>query len=102
MIQEEKPNEIIVYADYYRAYEFLLRFAKYHGMDSERACCGIGGKYNFNTARMCGALGVPVCWKPHRYVSWDGIHMTQQGYRIMSGWLMHDLLPKLHCLERRP
>ncbi|CAA0826344.1 GDSL esterase/lipase, partial [Striga hermonthica] len=31
MIQEEKPNAIIVYADYYRAYEFLLRFAKYHG-----------------------------------------------------------------------
>ncbi|CAA0821054.1 GDSL esterase/lipase [Striga hermonthica] len=102
MIQEEKSNAVIVYADYYRAYEFLLRFAKYHGMDSERACCGIGGKYNFNTARMCGARGVPVCRKPHRYVSWDGIHMTQQGYRIMSGWLMRDLLPKLHCLERLP
>ncbi|GER31606.1 GDSL-like Lipase/Acylhydrolase family protein [Striga asiatica] len=102
MIQEEKPNALIVYADYYNAYEFLLHFAKHHGLDSQRACCGTGGKYNFNMTSMCGAHGVPVCRNANWFVSWDGIHLTQEGYGIMSGWLVRELLAKLNCLRRLP
>ncbi|KAI3466394.1 hypothetical protein Pfo_023057 [Paulownia fortunei] len=97
-LKQESPNAIIVYADYYSAYQFLLQFAKSHGIDTERACCGIGaGKYNFNLTRMCRAPDVPVCADPHRYVSWDGVHLTQEGYKIMAGWLVHDLFSNLHC-----
>ncbi|KAL9147113.1 hypothetical protein ABFS82_13G153200 [Erythranthe guttata] len=94
---QEKPNAIVVYGDYYNAYEFLLKVARYHGFETEKACCGIGGKYNFNMTRMCGAHGVPVCEDPHRYMSWDGVHLTQKGYRIMAGWLLHNIFPKLQC-----
>ncbi|PIM97603.1 Chlorogenate--glucarate O-hydroxycinnamoyltransferase [Handroanthus impetiginosus] len=55
-------------------------------------------KYNFNMTRMCGAPGVPVCKDPHRYVSWDGVHLTQNGYKIMAGWLVQDIFGKLLCL----
>ncbi|KAK6154488.1 hypothetical protein DH2020_008736 [Rehmannia glutinosa] len=85
-LKQEKPNAIIVYADYYKAYQFLLQFAKLHGFDTQRACCGSGGKYNFNMIRMCGAVDATVCAHPHRYMSWDGVHLTQEGYKIMSAW----------------
>ncbi|KAK6149419.1 hypothetical protein DH2020_016944 [Rehmannia glutinosa] len=31
-LQQEKPNAIVVYGDYYNAYQFLLKFATHHGM----------------------------------------------------------------------
>ncbi|KAK6123853.1 hypothetical protein DH2020_042400 [Rehmannia glutinosa] len=92
-LQQEKPNAIVVYGDYYNAYQFLLKFAY-----TSWACCGTGGKYNFDLKRMCGEDGdVPVCAEPNRYVSWDGVHLTQRGYKIMAAWLLHDIFPKLHC-----
>ncbi|KAI3456788.1 hypothetical protein Pfo_013451 [Paulownia fortunei] len=96
-LKQEKPNAIVVYGDYYNAYQFLLQFARYHGFDTERACCGTGGKYNFNMTRMCGAPDVPVCVDPDRYMSWDGVHLTQEGYKIMAAWLLHNIFANLHC-----
>ncbi|KAL0310928.1 UNVERIFIED_CONTAM: Acetylajmalan esterase [Sesamum angustifolium] len=96
-LQQEHPNAVIVYADYYNAYQYLLRLAKSHGFDTERACCGSGGKYSFNVTRMCGAPGVGVCADPGRFLSWDGVHLTQQAYKIMAGWLVHDIFTNLHC-----
>ncbi|PIN01992.1 Chlorogenate--glucarate O-hydroxycinnamoyltransferase [Handroanthus impetiginosus] len=114
-LKQESPNVVIVYGDYYSAYKFLLKYAKSYGksryadmnkavdphitlFETQKACCGIGGKYNFNMTRMCGAPGVPVCKDPHRYVSWDGVHLTQNGYKIMAGWLVQDIFGKLLCL----
>ncbi|XP_075499500.1 GDSL esterase/lipase At5g03980-like [Primulina tabacum] len=96
-LQREIPNAMIIYGDYYNAYQFLLNFARFYGFDSERACCGIGGKYNFDLTRMCGADGVEVCSDPHRYISWDGVHLTQEGYKIMSAWLINEIFHKFHC-----
>ncbi|PIN18142.1 Chlorogenate--glucarate O-hydroxycinnamoyltransferase [Handroanthus impetiginosus] len=96
-LKQESPNVVIVYGDYYNAYQFLLKFSKSYGFDTQRACCGIGGKYNFNMTRMCGAPDVAVCEDPHRYISWDGVHLTQEGYKIMAGWLVHDMFNKLLC-----
>ena len=70
------------------------------GFDAEsaqKACCGTGGDYNFSLARMCGAPGVLVCSDPSQVISWDGVHLTQAAYKIMAGYLIHDILPKLQC-----
>ncbi|KAL6574094.1 hypothetical protein OROHE_001636 [Orobanche hederae] len=99
MIKQEKPNAVIVYGDYYNAYRFLHRIAKAHGFDTQRACCGSGGKYNFNPRSMCGASDVPVCANPNRYMSWDGIHLTQEGYKIMAARLVRSLFGELQCLR---
>lgn len=48
------------------------------GHNGLKACCGIGGKYNFDEKRFCGSQGVPVCSNPDKYVFWDGIHFTQE------------------------
>ena len=51
-----------------------------------RACCGHGGKYNYNLHIGCGAkvkidgkeilIGKP-CKDPSVVVNWDGVHLTQ-------------------------
>ena len=51
-----------------------------------RACCGHGGKYNYNLHIGCGAkikahgkeilVGKP-CKDPSVWVNWDGVHYTE-------------------------
>ncbi|KAF9611959.1 hypothetical protein IFM89_037179 [Coptis chinensis] len=67
----------------------------FDGTSLMKACCGVGGLYNFNTSQMCGLPGVPVCPNPAQRIHWDGIHLTQEAYMHMSQWLLSDLLPKM-------
>uniref|UniRef100_N1R2Q5 GDSL esterase/lipase n=1 Tax=Aegilops tauschii TaxID=37682 RepID=N1R2Q5_AEGTA len=56
---------------------------------THKACCGAGGKYNYDVRRACGVEGAAVCADPSAYVSWDGIHMTQAAYKAMSRLIYH-------------
>ncbi|XAR69532.1 Chlorogenate--glucarate O-hydroxycinnamoyltransferase [Bertholletia excelsa] len=99
-LKTEYPNVAIAYGDYYNAFQWLFLHAPYlgfDGMSTQKACCGYGGEYNFNLTNSCGASGVPVCPNPDRRISWDGVHPTQQAYKIMAGWLIRDVLHQLHC-----
>lgn len=49
-----------------------------------KACCGAGGKYNFDATKICGAPGTSVCENPSNHISWDGIHLTQEAYKIIA------------------
>ncbi|WRX25187.1 hypothetical protein QQP08_017674 [Theobroma cacao] len=99
-LRNDLPNAIIVYGDYYNAFLQLLRKAELLGFDTkstQKACCGIGGDYDYTLTRMCGAPGVPVCSDPDQYVSWDGVHLTQKAYKFMAGWLIRYIYPELQC-----
>uniref|UniRef100_A0A0D9XSG6 Esterase n=1 Tax=Leersia perrieri TaxID=77586 RepID=A0A0D9XSG6_9ORYZ len=77
----------IIYADYYGAFMHLLQKAYLLGFEESllfKACCGAGGKYNFDMNLMCGAVGTSACPDPASHVSWDGIHLTQQAYKAMA------------------
>ncbi|XP_059651042.1 GDSL esterase/lipase At5g03980-like [Cornus florida] len=99
-LKQEYPNAIIVYGDHYNAFQWLLHNAPKLGFDNtlQKGCCGIGGDYNFSLTRMCGAPEVPVCPEPNRLVSWDGVHLTEEGYKVMAGKLIDDILPQLQCV----
>ncbi|XP_068636159.1 acetylajmalan esterase-like [Aristolochia californica] len=90
-LREEFPNVNILYADYYNAaLEILDNASTYLGFDESsllKACCGAGGDYNFNATRMCGSPGTSACSNPSKHLSWDGIHMTEEGYRDMVAFL---------------
>ncbi|CAA0814033.1 GDSL esterase/lipase [Striga hermonthica] len=88
LIDQEHPNAIILYADYYNAYKYALRYSTVKGYETEKVCCGAGW--------MCG-VGAPVCANPDTYLSWDGIHMTQECYKLMASWLIPKLFGKLKC-----
>ncbi|XP_058226175.1 acetylajmalan esterase-like isoform X2 [Rhododendron vialii] len=99
-LKKEFPDASIAYGDYYNAFLQLLNNASALGFDvtsTRKSCCGIGGPYDFTLTLLCGFPGVPVCSQPNRYIHWDGIHLTQEAYRLMAGWLVDDILPNLGC-----
>ncbi|XP_022998969.1 acetylajmalan esterase-like [Cucurbita maxima] len=101
VLKKENPHTVIVYGDYYNALLWILRRAFILGFDKtslQKSCCGIGGEYNFDLMKTCGVSGVSVCSNPDDRVSWDGVHLTQKAYKFMADWLIHDILPQLHCI----
>ncbi|KAK4480950.1 hypothetical protein RD792_011810 [Penstemon davidsonii] len=62
-----------------------------------QACCGVGGKYNYDKKRFCGYPGVPVCSDPNQYFFWDGIHLTQEANNRLSTALQQATLATLNC-----
>ncbi|KAB5521932.1 hypothetical protein DKX38_026251 [Salix brachista] len=42
------------------------------------ACCGTGGKYNFDHRKKCGTQGVQSCSDPRKYISWDGLQESHK------------------------
>ncbi|KAL8028870.1 hypothetical protein ABFX02_14G189800 [Erythranthe guttata] len=99
-VKKQNPNVAILYGDYYNAYTAILRNAshlKFDVKNLQKACCGIGGKYNYESNKTCGARGVHACDQPSSYVSWDGINLTEEAYANIAQSLIADILAKLNC-----
>ncbi|KAM3704771.1 hypothetical protein ACJW30_03G032300 [Castanea mollissima] len=97
---KENPNAVIVYGDYYNAFQYVYHNAAHLGFDAasvQKSCCGVGGAYDFTLENMCGGRDVPVCPNPDERISWDGIYMTQKAYQNMANWIINDILSKLNC-----
>ncbi|KAL7106442.1 hypothetical protein ACP275_07G114100 [Erythranthe tilingii] len=91
------PNVDIYYADLYGAVQTIIRQSSVSGNMTLKACCGIGGKYNYNSRRFCGSRGVPVCATPNEYIYWDGLHFTQGAYARFTNIVVPPFLPVLGC-----
>ncbi|KAG8375004.1 hypothetical protein BUALT_Bualt10G0054400 [Buddleja alternifolia] len=65
-----------------------------------KACCGIGGKYNYNSTRFCGSPGVPVCPYPNQYIFWDGMHFTDLAFARTETRLIAPALVLLNCTSQ--
>lgn len=76
---------------------FSYVFSGFDKNSLQKACCGVGGEYNYDKNRKCGAQGVPVCDNPSSHFNWDGLHLTQAAYSWLTRWLIDDMLPKLNC-----
>ncbi|XP_041027239.1 GDSL esterase/lipase At3g26430-like [Juglans microcarpa x Juglans regia] len=86
-LRKDLPLAAITYVDVYSVKYSLISQAKKHGFEeSLRACCGHGGKYNYNMHLGCGGkikvhgkevlVGKP-CKDPAAWINWDGVHYTQ-------------------------
>ncbi|KAK6145646.1 hypothetical protein DH2020_022466 [Rehmannia glutinosa] len=99
-LSSEFPNVRILYGPIYDGVRSLIANASVIGPDGNSAlksCCGIGGKYNYDSKRFCGDKGVPVCSNPNDYIFWDGIHFTQQTQWEMEDMLVRPALETLSC-----
>ncbi|XP_074587751.1 GDSL esterase/lipase At5g03980-like isoform X1 [Curcuma longa] len=86
-LRQSYPKITFMYADYYQAFMYLLNHTAELGFDKDsvhKACCGAGGDYNFDFNLMCGLPGTTTCSEPTKYISWDGIHLTQEAYKTMA------------------
>ncbi|KAJ3683063.1 hypothetical protein LUZ60_013290 [Juncus effusus] len=89
-LQSKYPNTRIMYADFYAQVIQMVQSPGSFGFTtSMQACCGAGGgKYNYDNNKRCGMSGASACSTPAKYLSWDGIHLTEAAYRqIANGWL---------------
>ncbi|KAG8362921.1 hypothetical protein BUALT_BualtUnG0023800 [Buddleja alternifolia] len=95
----EFPNIIINYGAIYDGTLEVIRDASYgpNGELALMACCGTGGKYNYDSKRFCGGPQVPVCRYPNQYIFWDGIHFTHHAYSRIETILIEPALRTLGC-----
>ncbi|KAK4783825.1 hypothetical protein SAY86_018193 [Trapa natans] len=86
-LRKHLPLAAITYVDVYSLKYALISEPKKYGFTQPfRACCGHGGKYNYNKNHGCGSKafkdGKEVligksCEDPLAHVNWDGIHFTE-------------------------
>jgi hypothetical protein len=85
-LRKKYPAAKLYYGDVYGVYEDILKKpADYNVTTPLKACCGTGGKYNFNKDVWCGDFGtvegkfvnltIP-CANPAGVLSYDGIHTS--------------------------
>ncbi|CAI9761731.1 unnamed protein product [Fraxinus pennsylvanica] len=86
-LRKELPSAAITYVDIYTAKYYLISHAKKLGFeDPFLACCGHGGKYNYNRFNKCGSkkfvngkeiILAKSCRNPSVRINWDGTHFTE-------------------------
>ncbi|KAL5203051.1 hypothetical protein ABZP36_014003 [Zizania latifolia] len=90
-LRSKHPHAKIILADFYKPIIRILRNPSRFGIDAGdvlKACCGVGGAYNWNASAICAMPGVVACEDPSAAVSWDGVHYTEAVNRyIAKGWL---------------
>ncbi|KAJ7534343.1 hypothetical protein O6H91_13G092100 [Diphasiastrum complanatum] len=86
-VKQQLSDAAIVFADYYNAsLAIFSNPSKYNFNPNLKldACCGIGGKYNYDSQRPCGFAAVNVCSDPSIYINWDGVHFTDAFYGAIA------------------
>ncbi|MFS8027742.1 putative sinapine esterase [Helianthus anomalus] len=105
-IRELNPNVFVIYADYYNAAMQIYYSPDEYGFTNGplKACCGCGGPYNYNAFARCGDASTTLCDEPDKYVSWDGVHLTEAAYKLISKSLFQGpyTTPEFSSLCPRP
>ncbi|XP_024023935.1 GDSL esterase/lipase At3g26430 [Morus notabilis] len=86
-LRKELPLAAITYVDVYSVKYTLISQAKKYGFEDPLvACCGHGGKYNYNRYIKCGSkkkvngreiIIAKSCGNPTVKINWDGVHFTE-------------------------
>ncbi|CAL5214364.1 unnamed protein product [Lathyrus oleraceus] len=97
-LREELQEATIVYVDVYKVKYTLISHARKYGFEKGViACCGKGGKYNFNNVARCGATKIvngkkiliaKSCKAPSVRIIWDGIHYTEAA----NNWIFQQIV----------
>ncbi|XP_068665259.1 GDSL esterase/lipase At3g26430-like [Aristolochia californica] len=96
-LRMDLPSGVFTYVDMYSLKYGLISHASKYGFEKPlAACCGHGGKYNYNRNLGCGSTlevnGTTVlvgrsCKNPKVRINWDGVHYTQAA----NHWLFNRL-----------
>ncbi|PQM37513.1 esterase-like [Prunus yedoensis var. nudiflora] len=92
-LRKDLPLAAITYVDVYSVKYSLFKEPQKYGFELPLvACCGYGGKYNYNSGFGCGGTArvngsqifVGSCKNPSVRVDWDGIHYTEAAAKFIS------------------
>jgi phospholipase/lecithinase/hemolysin len=81
----------ILYADFWGAYLSIMKKPEIFGFaETYKACCGAGdGKLNFHLHSLCGSAGASKCENPSKFISWDGVHLTEAMHATLANLFFH-------------
>ncbi|PRQ26545.1 putative alpha-L-fucosidase [Rosa chinensis] len=91
-LRKDLPKAAFTYVDVYSVKYSLFKEPEKYGFELPLvACCGYGGKYNYNGTAECGAIitvngsqiFVGSCKNPSTRVVWDGIHYTEAAAKFI-------------------
>ncbi|GFQ03274.1 GDSL esterase/lipase at3g26430 [Phtheirospermum japonicum] len=114
-LRKALPLAALTYVDVYSVKYELISHANKHGFVYPlRACCGHGGKYNYNMHLGCGSKikvkGKEIvvgksCDDPSVVINWDGVHYTQAANKwvfdqIVSGAYSDPPIPLKKACQR--
>ncbi|KAG5522023.1 hypothetical protein RHGRI_034288 [Rhododendron griersonianum] len=116
-LRMDLPLAALTYVDVYSLKYSLISHAHHYGfVHPLQACCGHGGKYNYNPHIGCGGkitvhgkevlVGKP-CQDPSVAINWDGVHFTQAANkwvfdRIVDGSFSDPPIPLKMACHRHP
>ncbi|KAE8780293.1 GDSL esterase/lipase LIP-4-like [Hordeum vulgare] len=86
----ELKNATVVYTDLFAIkYDLVANHTKY-GFDSPlMTCCGYGGPpYNYDLSRSCQSPNATVCADGSKFVSWDGVHLTEAANAVAAAAIL--------------
>ncbi|XP_024966654.1 GDSL esterase/lipase At1g09390-like [Cynara cardunculus var. scolymus] len=89
-LRSELKDATVVYVDIYSIKYDLVANANKYGFSSPlMTCCGFGGPpYNYNINVTCGHGGARACNEGSKFVSWDGIHLTEAANSILASKIL--------------
>jgi phospholipase/lecithinase/hemolysin len=105
-LRRQFPRAVITYADYWTAYRTVMKNPSRFGFkESFKACCGTSGEpYNFDILNTCGTPSTKACTNPSQYINWDGVHLTEAMYKVVSNMFLNGTLshpPFSYLLDRK-
>ncbi|XP_020164117.1 GDSL esterase/lipase At1g09390 isoform X1 [Aegilops tauschii subsp. strangulata] len=86
----ELKNATVVYTDLFAIkYDLVASHTKY-GFDRPlMTCCGYGGPpYNYDLRRSCQSPNATVCTDGSKFVSWDGVHLTEAANAVAAAAIL--------------
>ncbi|KAK4767873.1 hypothetical protein SAY87_003014 [Trapa incisa] len=90
-LRNKYPRALILYADYWNAYRAVMKSppSRYGFTERFKACCGSSDSpYNFSPFATCGTPSARACQKPSQYINWDGVHLTEAMYGVVSNMFL--------------
>lgn len=85
-LRRRMVDAALVVVDMYTIKYDLVANHTLHGIDKPlMACCGYGGPpYNYNHFKACMSAEMQLCDVGTRFVSWDGVHLTEAANAIVA------------------